>query len=67
MKNLKTRFSEDLSDVKWQYLTLHAQKDTIIFVTKHFFLIEVGITIAKVGITIAKDDVKSVPHWISKA
>jgi hypothetical protein len=60
MKNLKTRFSEDLSDVKWQYLTLHAQKDTIIFVTKHFFLIEVGITIAK-------DDVKSVPHWISKA
>jgi hypothetical protein len=61
MNNLETRFSEDLSDLKWQYLTLHAKKIlSIIFVTKHLDLIEVGITIAK-------DDVKFVLHWISKA
>ncbi|BBA79342.1 hypothetical protein RGRSB_0812 [cyanobacterium endosymbiont of Rhopalodia gibberula] len=52
MKNLKTRFSEDLSNVKWQYLTPHAQRDAIIFVTKYLDLIEVGVAISQ-------DDVNS--------
>ncbi|MGP0129456.1 MAG: DUF2288 domain-containing protein [cyanobacterium endosymbiont of Rhopalodia musculus] len=60
MKNLQTRFSEDITDVKWQYLTPHVQRDAIIFVTKHLDLIEVGVAIAQ-------DDVNSVQHWISKA
>ncbi|XHU95782.1 MAG: DUF2288 family protein [cyanobacterium endosymbiont of Rhopalodia gibba] len=60
MKNLKTRFGEDLSDVTWEYLMFHAQKDTIIFVTKQFFKI-------KVRIAIAQDSVNSVQHWMTKA
>ncbi|YAI81876.1 MAG: DUF2288 domain-containing protein [cyanobacterium endosymbiont of Rhopalodia sterrenbergii] len=60
MKNLKTRFSEDISDVEWQYLTPHAQRDAIIFATEHLDLM-------KVGVAIAQDDVNSVQHWISKA
>ena len=60
MTNLKTRLSEDIADVKWQYLTPHIQRDAIILVTKRLNLIEVGVAIAQ-------DDVNSVQQWISKA
>ncbi|WP_267383164.1 DUF2288 domain-containing protein [Cyanobacterium sp. uoEpiScrs1] len=59
MKNLETRFREDVTTVEWQYLISHAQRDAIIFVTKHLDIIEVGVAIAQ-------DDINSVQHWIDK-
>lgn len=59
MEDLKTRFSKDIADVKWQDLMPHAQRDSIIFITKYLDLLEVGVAIAQ-------DDVKSVQHWINK-
>ena len=60
MEDLKTRFNEDITYVKWRDLVPHAQRDAIIFVTKYLDLLEVGVAIAQ-------DDVKSVQSWISKA
>ena len=59
MEDLKTRFSEDLANVKWRDLAPHAQRDAIIFVTRYLDLLEVGVAIAQ-------DDVKSVQSWIGK-
>ena len=59
MNNLKTRFAEDLTNVNWQDLIPHAQRDAIIIIDHDLDIIEVGVAIAE-------DDVDSIQDWISR-
>ncbi len=59
MSDLKTQLEEQLSEIDWQELKPHAQRDVIIVVDTHLDLIEVAMAIAK-------NETNKVQNWISE-
>jgi hypothetical protein len=59
MQDLKTELAATLDEAEWNWLSPHAQRDSLIVVAKELDLVDVAVAIAN-------DSVTSIEHWISE-
>lgn len=59
MENLREQLAELLDEAVLEWLKPHIQKDTVIIVTPHLELLDVGEAIAS-------DNTQSIQHWIGE-
>ena len=59
MQDLRAELAATLDEAEWDWLSPHAERNSLIVVAKELDLVEVGFAIAS-------DNVTSVQHWISE-
>lgn len=60
MQDLRVELRESIDEAEWNWLEPHAQRDSLIVVSSHLDLVEVGVAIAT-------DNTLTVQHWIEEA